>query len=144
MASATILSARWILPIDRPPIDGGWVEISGGEIVRVARGRAPAEAQDLGDVALLPGLVNAHTHLELSWLAGRERPAESMVAWIRALIGARFAADAPPEADRAAAIADAAMAMCDTGTVLAGDISNTLTTVPAMHAAGLSAVLFHE
>ena len=67
MTGATVLSARWILPIDRPPIDGGWVEISGGEIVRLARGRAPAGARDLGDVALMPGLVNAHTHLELSW-----------------------------------------------------------------------------
>ena len=144
MAGATVLSARWILPIDRPPIDGGWVEISGGEIVRLARGRAPAGARDLGDVALLPGLVNAHTHLELSWLAGRVRPAESMVGWIRSLIAARFAPDAPPEAERAAATAQAAETMRDTGTVLAGDVSNTLTTVPALHGAGLSAVLFHE
>jgi len=144
MTGATVLSARWILPIDRPPIDGGWVEISGGEIVRLARGRAPAGARDLGDVALMPGLVNAHTHLELSWLAGRVRPAESMVGWIRSLIAARVAPDAPPEAERAVAAAQAAATMRDTGTVLAGDVTNTLTTVPALHGAGLSAVLFHE
>ena len=72
--SARVLRARWLLPIDRSPIENGWVEIAGGRIVRTGAGRPPIAPQDLGDVALLPGLVNAHTHLELSWLGDGCRP----------------------------------------------------------------------
>jgi alpha-D-ribose 1-methylphosphonate 5-triphosphate diphosphatase len=56
-------AAKYLLPIDRPLLSPGWIETAGGRIVRVGEGRAPAGAEDLGDTALLPGLVNAHTHL---------------------------------------------------------------------------------
>src|SRR5256885_12326415 len=39
-----VLRANWILPIDRPPIEGGWIEIDGGRIAAVGRGRPPASA----------------------------------------------------------------------------------------------------
>ena len=59
-----------------------------------AEGNEPAPPENDCDspVALLPGLVNAHTHLELSWMAGRVAPAESFVDWIRALMAVRMAA----------------------------------------------------
>ena len=66
--------ASWILPISGPPIRDGWFSVDCGRVVAVGDGpanrRRPAdEAEvDLGDVAVLPGLVNAHTHLELSYL----------------------------------------------------------------------------
>ena len=46
--------------------------------------RLPARSVDLGDVAMLPGLVNAHTHLELSYLRDEVPPAAEFVDWIRA------------------------------------------------------------
>ena len=73
-----IFRARWVLPIDRAPVSEGWVEVAEGRIAAIGQGRPPGDAQDLGDVALLPGLVNAHTHLELSWMAGRVPPSGSM------------------------------------------------------------------
>ena len=60
--------ARWVLPIDQPPIEGGIVTIAGGRIVAVGENCSGRPPRDLGDVALLPGLVNAHTHLEFSLL----------------------------------------------------------------------------
>ncbi len=54
------------MPISRPPIRSGWVQILDNRIVGLGEGSPPSPAQDLGDVALLPGLVNAHTHLEFS------------------------------------------------------------------------------
>ncbi len=65
--SKLALQARWVLPIESPPIAGGVVTIENERIVAV--GQHPdkgAPIQDLGDVVLMPGLVNAHTHLEFS------------------------------------------------------------------------------
>jgi cytosine/adenosine deaminase-related metal-dependent hydrolase len=74
----TVLRARWVLPVSSPPLRDGWVSVSGGRVAAVGEGRAPGPETDLGDVALLPGLVNAHTHIELSWMAGLVPPAASM------------------------------------------------------------------
>ena len=85
-----IARARWVLPIAQPPIEGGWVSIEDGVIQALGHGHPPPGAvTDLGDAAILPGLVNAHTHLELSWLSGRIPPAASMAEWIRGLMAAR-------------------------------------------------------
>ena len=63
------LQARWVLPVDSPPIAGGVVTIVDGRIVAVeSKSGRDAATVDLGDVVLIPGLVNAHTHLEFSHL----------------------------------------------------------------------------
>ncbi|MFI5177493.1 MAG: amidohydrolase family protein [Vicinamibacterales bacterium] len=142
--SETCLRAKWLLPIDRPPIEGAWVEIGGGRVVSVGTGRAPAGATDLGDVALLPGLVNAHTHVELSWMAGRVPPAASMDEWIRAVVGLRRAGVPGGRDAEVRAAREAARSMAATGTALVGDISNTLVTPSVLAGAGLGGVVFHE
>ena len=155
--------ARWVLPIDQPPLRDGWVDVADGRIAGLGAGTAPgaaaADTRDLGEVALVPGLVNAHTHLELSWMAGLVPPAASMHEWIGALMRVRFAgpkmgsgrisddgtgnAARPhfPEPD--AARAGAAL-MRGTGTVLVGDITNSLITPPILAEAGIGGVVFHE
>jgi cytosine/adenosine deaminase-related metal-dependent hydrolase len=64
--------ARWVLPISAPPIENGTVAVAGDRIAYVGpRGAAPpGDNRDLGDALLLPGLVNVHTHLELTVLRG--------------------------------------------------------------------------
>ena len=64
--------ARWVVPISSPPFRDGTVVEDGGRIVYIGpRAAAPAGADvDLGNCALLPGLVNAHTHLELTVMRG--------------------------------------------------------------------------
>ena len=64
--------ARWVLPITQPPIENGTVVETGGKITFVGpRADAPAgQDHDLGDAILLPGLVNTHTHLELTAMRG--------------------------------------------------------------------------
>ena len=139
-----IVRARWVLPVDRAPIDAGWIEFDAGRVLRMGAGPPPGPATDLGDAAILPGLVNAHTHLELSWMAGRVPPAASMDAWIRTLMGIRR--EGPPGGDGEVlrAMHDAAAAMRASGTVLVGDISNTLASPAVLAAAGLGGVVFHE
>ena len=137
--------ARWVLPIGRPPVDGGWVESdAAGRIVRLGSGPPPSAATDLGDVALLPGLVNAHTHLELSWMAGLVPPAASMNEWIRTLVLLRRAGvPGGAEVERAAA-REAAATLRATGTVLIGDVTNTLITPDILREFGLGGVVFYE
>jgi cytosine/adenosine deaminase-related metal-dependent hydrolase len=65
---AATYRARWVVPVDQPPIDGGVVKVANGRIVSVGKGEGERIAHDLGDAVLLPGLVNAHTHLEFSLL----------------------------------------------------------------------------
>ncbi len=140
--------ASWILPIDESPIRDGWVATSGGRIVAIGRAadRVPRDGRDvdLGAVAVLPGLVNAHTHLELSYLRDEVPPADRFVEWIRYVMAARRKR-ADPEAAEIIRSVEEGIAEADTfGTAIVGDISNTLVTVPALVASRLAAVVFYE
>ncbi len=144
--------ARWVVPIDRPPLDDGWVEVHAGRIValglrvagadRVVAGTLAGDpvSLDLGAAALLPGLVNAHTHLELAQLRGRVAPAASVPHWVRDLLRQRRAAGPlDPQAIRTA-IAE----LHATGTILVGEITNTLATVAPLVESELFARVFYE
>ncbi len=87
----TSLRARFVFPVDRPPIEYGVVTFEGERIIAVGREAAGSSAvQDLGTVALLPGLVNAHTHLEFSDLPRPlGKPGMPLVDWIRLVIAER-------------------------------------------------------
>jgi cytosine/adenosine deaminase-related metal-dependent hydrolase len=63
----TELSADWVLPVDGPPIEGGLVRFEDGVLVEVRSGRAD---RHFADAAIVPGFVNAHSHLEYSVYAG--------------------------------------------------------------------------
>jgi cytosine/adenosine deaminase-related metal-dependent hydrolase len=141
-ASSLLFRARFVLPISSAPIDGGWVRVRDGRIVEVGAGRPIETHEDLGDVALLPGLVNAHTHLELSFLEGRVPPASAMPAWIQSMIRERLAPR--DETAAGAAIERAIASMMASGTVLVGDITNSLAAVGPLRAAGMAGVIFHE
>ncbi len=93
-----IYSARWVLPISSPVIEDGAVAVAQDRIVAV--GHAPrlkarfanASVLDFGHAALLPGLVNAHSHLELTVMRGfLEREENAFFAWLRKLTVARMA-----------------------------------------------------
>src|SRR6476620_1284139 len=62
--------ARWILPVTQPAFENGTVGVENGRITYVGRRREASDAVDLGDVILMPGLVNAHCHLELTAMRG--------------------------------------------------------------------------
>jgi cytosine/adenosine deaminase-related metal-dependent hydrolase len=83
-------TARWVLPIAAPPIEHAAVSVTGGRITYVGpASEAPvSEVVALGDVALLPGLVNTHTHLELTAMRGFLEDLD-FVTWIRTLTRAR-------------------------------------------------------
>lgn len=142
----TVVRAAWVCPIARAPVRDGWVAVRSGRIEAFGGADdAPAGARDLGNVALLPALVNAHTHLELSWLRGRVPPAASFVDWMKGLFVTRGGRSERPE-DRHVtdAARQAAHEMRDCGTGAVGDISNSLASVEPARAAGLRGIVFHE
>ena len=92
-----VYQARWVLPISSPPIADGAIAVTGQQIVSVGT-RSSLLAQfpeagtlDLGEAAIIPGLVNAHSHLELTAMRGfLEDEAADFFAWLRKLTRARL------------------------------------------------------
>ena len=89
-----ILRARYVLPMDQPPIDDGAVVVNGGDIVAVGktseiRAAHTGEVRDLGERALAPGLINAHCHLDYTRLRGEVEWHGSFTAWILQLVAAK-------------------------------------------------------
>ena len=123
-----VIRARWIVPVSTSPIENGWVRVGNGRIHEVGSGRPPSDAVDFGDVALLPRLINAHTHLEFSDLKNpvgtRGIP---FTDWIKLVIEKRRTVD-PDAKDRS--ISDGAEELWESGTIVAGEI----TTPPQSYA----------
>jgi len=135
------LKARFVLPVDRPPVADGVVQIGGAKIVAVGTTPGRATLQDLGNVALLPGLVNAHTHLEFSLL---DRPLGSpgitLPDWIRQVIAWRSTAPHDPAAAVTAGVTQAAIG----GTTALGDIATRPPVAGSWRQARADATCFFE
>jgi len=192
--------AAWVLPIVAPPIRDGWVAVEDGRIVAVggpesrtvprstlsgSSTRAPGPRPPAPRIAILPGLVNAHTHLELSWMRGRVPPGDAMPAWAERLIGLRREAEEQLRSARpldglgvalssaegrgaksafakatarsrrsskgvggspsvSEPIIEAIRESRASGTVLVGDVTNTLAAYEPLAKSALSAAVFFE
>ena len=90
-----IVRARVVVTIDGPPIENGAVVISGNRILDIGKfpeisGRhSGQELVDLGEQALLPGLINAHCHLDYTCMRGKIPPTKAFADWIRAISAAK-------------------------------------------------------
>lgn len=80
--------AKWIVPVEGRPLEGGAVAVHDGRIVTVSE-RAPEHAIDLGEVAIIPGLVNAHSHLEFSALSEPLSPGLPFTEWLQRVVAYR-------------------------------------------------------
>ena len=138
--------AAWVVPIDGRPIRDGWVTVDRGRIVAIGHRTANDDVQevDLGGAAIMPGLVNAHTHLELSFLRDAVPPASEFVLWIRGLLASRRQQRDPRSPESLAAISAAVAEAIACGTAVVGDISNTLASFGPLARSPLAAVLFYE
>lgn len=114
------LGARWAFPVEGPPLADALVVVADGRIAGVKAGARHLAETDLGNSAIVPGFVNAHTHLELSALPGREEPTfpEDEIAWLGRVVAGRRAGTV--EASRAVASANLAAAIA-AGTTMVAD-----------------------
>ena len=133
------LRARHVLPIAAEPIENGWVRIERGRIAAIGLGQPSAPVHDLGDTIILPGLVNAHTHLEFSDL-DRPLPASGgLPAWIERVVAmrrSRAASGADEVARLRAAVASGLEQSAAAGVTAIGEIATAVHPV-AGHAGPL-------
>ncbi len=143
------LAASWVITGDgeTPPLRDGAVVLDESERI-VAVGPAAALRRDFAAVSfrdlsavLMPGLVNAHTHLELSALRGQVPGGQGFVPWVDRLVSVR--AQARPQAD-AEAIEAAISELLAAGVVAVGDVCNRLEVVDTLGALPLLGCVFHE
>jgi len=136
--------ARWVVPIATPPLEGGTVITEKDRIVWVGpRDHAPPGGRDeeLGESIITPGLVNAHTHLELTMMRGflEELP---FVQWVRTLTRAR--AEVLAVADlRDAALLGVAEGL-QSGITTFGDTGDSTGPFDALRALGARGIAYRE
>jgi cytosine/adenosine deaminase-related metal-dependent hydrolase len=139
----TVYTSDWVLPIAGDPVPHGSVAVENGRIAAV--GSVPASgAVDLGAAVILPALVNAHTHLELSHLRNLVPPSARFLDWIAGILAVRGRYPDPHTPVVLAAARNAIEEARRSGTGLVGDISNTLVTVPLLRDAGMPGRVFYE
>lgn len=143
----TLIHADALVPGDGPALRDAAVVVS-----------ADGEVLDVGEAATLfprhhgarvervrgvvfPGLVNAHTHVELSAMRGRVPGGQGFVAWVDAFVGQRVTVDG---ADEQAAVEQAASDLDGFATAAVGDVSNRLVAVQALARRGIGGSVFHE
>jgi len=133
-----ILRARTVLPITAPPIENGAVVVSGNkisavgswkEISAVALTSPRAEIIDLGETVLLPGLVNAHCHLDYTDMAGQLAPPKTFLDWIPQMLAAKAAWS---YTDYAHSWLAGAKQLLQTGTTTVADIEAVPELLPEM------------
>lgn len=135
------LTARWVFPVSGSPLAEGVITLAGERIVSVDPSERRTADVHLGDVAILPGLVNAHTHLDLSGLRGQCPPRADFTAWLRQVIAHRRGIMAEQiEADVRVGLAESLRH----GTTLLGDISAGGTSWPILANAPFRSVVFYE
>jgi cytosine/adenosine deaminase-related metal-dependent hydrolase len=120
-----ILRARTVLPISQPPIENGAVAIFEKKISAVGSWSdlkskfSSEEIFDLGEVILLPGLVNAHCHLDYTDMAGQLPPPKNFTDWIPLILAAKSAWSF---SDYARSWLNGAKMLLKTGTTTVADI----------------------
>jgi cytosine/adenosine deaminase-related metal-dependent hydrolase len=139
-----VYAARWVLPVTAAPIERGAVAVEGGRIAWVGPADdAPAgELRDLGDALLLPGLVNAHTHLELTAMRGFLERLEFQ-AWLYKLTMSRRAALDDHEMVVACARAGIVEGL-RAGITTYADTSGTGAPIHAMVDMRVRGIMYHE
>ena len=138
---AQTLTARWVFPVDGPPLAQGTITVDGPTIAAVEPGGRRRADLDLGNAAILPGLVNAHTHFDLSGMRGLCPPTPDFPAWLRGVVRHRRQVST----EQIAADIQTGLAECQRyGTTLLGDISGQGLSWPILENASLRSVVFLE
>jgi cytosine/adenosine deaminase-related metal-dependent hydrolase len=141
-----LLTADWVVPVSRRPISSGGVVAHGPHVAAIGSAEELAarfpddERIDLPGCVLVPGLVNAHTHLGLSAVEGLFEPTP-FTEWLPRIVRAMRSWDAE---DYAASTAVGAARCLEAGVTAVGDIAYGALSVDAAARIGLGGSFFFE
>jgi len=140
-ADEQVLSARWVFPVSGPPLANGTVTVRGDRFASVDPDGSRSPDTIFGNAAIIPGLVNAHTHLDLTGMRGAVPPRPDFVGWLREVVAYRRSRTP----DLVTSDVRAGLDEClRTGTTLVGDISAGGLSWDALADAPVWAVCFRE
>lgn len=136
-----VLSARWVFPATESPLARGTVTVCGDRIVSLDPAGVRSADIDFGNAAIIPGLVNAHTHLDLCGMLSAVPPGPDFVSWLRHVVNHRHTRRHEQTAlDIRAGLEDSLRY----GTTLIGDIASGGMSWDALASAPIWAVCFRE
>lgn len=125
MPERRLIRARWVFPTGEPPVADGLLEIEDGVVTGLSTsssGPGDRDVVDLGNAAIIPRLVNAHTHLEFSHLPTPIAAGETFAAWIGAVIAERASRPSSVEVSRQTGLSESHRA----GVGALGEIATSL------------------
>lgn len=131
--------ARCILPDSRRVLERGSITIQGDLIQEISAG-SPGDGIDLGDVVVMPGLINAHVHLDLSAVEGPIPADQGMADWLAAVVQVRRSGESASRAILRRVIGE----MTEAGTAVIGDICTSEAGREVLGEIGLAGVVFRE
>jgi 5-methylthioadenosine/S-adenosylhomocysteine deaminase len=145
-----VYSARWVVPVSAAPIQNGAVAVAddlivgAGSLAEIVERFPEFEIDSLGEAVILPGLVNAHTHLELTAMRGYlEHEEHDFFAWLRKLTIARLERLTPDDI-----LVSATWGACEAvraGITRVDDASDSaIVSMRALQDVGLRGVVYQE
>ena len=147
--SKLLLTSNTVLPVSSAPLEDGAVYIENGIIkdvdssLKLKKKYAGTETIELGDGVLLPGFVNAHTHLELGWTKEKIGEFEGFTEWLKQLIKAKREPIARDTLE--SSVISGIEELKSTGVTTVGEISSYGgIDKPILKESGLRTVIFRE
>ncbi|VAX16531.1 hypothetical protein MNBD_NITROSPINAE01-1459 [hydrothermal vent metagenome] len=147
MSAKTVkITARKIIVDSKTILDDATVIIKKGAVAKIGPAETLSQIKtdrviNLKNHILHPGFVNAHCHLDLSFLKGKLKQGAPFTSWIRSLVAKRVKATMQ-EIDNG--IKNGIKQLISTGTTSVGDISSTGRSPSILAHSGMRAILFHE
>lgn len=136
------LGARYVFPVEGPPIADACLTIEESRIGWVGPKAKRSPDFDLGNVAILPGFVNAHTHLDLPPLEPKGEPPEvDELRWLRKVVAHRMTTDKGTMRDT---VARNLLASSGAGTTLLADTTTAGLSWDQVAASPVRSVVFAE
>ena len=142
-----IIRAKYLIPTPGSCIENGAVAVTGAKIHRVGlwceMSAIPGVEKviDLGNAVIMPGLINTHTHLDLSNLHNRIKPTSNFTHWVFQVIGARMRWK---DEDYVSSIEKGAKLSIESGVTTVADISNTGHAFSVLKKSPLRKVVYKE
>jgi len=141
------LRCRWLLPVTAPALENAWLRIDRGRVRAVGNGAMSPQPGgscfDLGDAIVVPGLINAHTHLEFSACEQPFATAGGLPGWIGRVVAWRRQRSESAGFDQQAAVHRGLEELAADGIVAVGEIAST-TPQPAVGFRGPRLRIFRE